>query len=167
MPNLIFSPENSELSSPQIGTATAAAVPRNPRRFHFEMIRISVLLGVSLASDGGNAIDFHQRISRQRRDRDRGAGRSAMRKVCREYLVHSVPVFNLHQKYIRLKNAVHRSAADFYKLLHFLHDHAGVRFNRPFFLTAAVTPKAESTEANRSANILRLKLKFMYLLLSS
>jgi hypothetical protein len=39
------------------------------------------LLGVSLASDGGDAIDFHQRISRQRRDRDGCAGWAAMRKV--------------------------------------------------------------------------------------
>jgi hypothetical protein len=61
-----------------------------------------------------------------------------MRKVGREYFVHSIPVFNLYQEHIGLKNAVHRPAADFYKLLYFVHDHGGVRFNGPFFLISRI-----------------------------
>src|SRR5258708_14096001 len=92
-------PEKS-LRGATIDAAIAAAVPRNPRRFHFEMIRIRVPLGVSLTSYGGNTIDFHQRISRQCIDCNRFAGWAALREGRREYLVHSLPVFNLHNKHI-------------------------------------------------------------------
>src|ERR1039457_6637676 len=36
------------------------------------------------------------------------------------------------------KNAVNRASADFNKLLHFVHDHAGVGFNCPFLLILGI-----------------------------
>ncbi len=55
-----------------------------------------------------------------------------MRKIGGEHFVHSIPVFDLYQVDIRLKDAVHGSTANFHVFLHLVHDHAGVRFNRPF-----------------------------------
>ena len=86
----------------------------------------------------GDAVDFDQRISRQCSHRNRGAGRPAVWEISPEDLVHSLPVFNLHQEDVGLKDGIHRSAADFNHLFDFVHDHGGVGFNRPFFLVSRV-----------------------------
>src|ERR1700733_1488891 len=106
--------------------AITPALPRKLRRFHLDLNRIKVTPWSLLAGYRGDAIDFHQRISRQGSHRDRRARWPAMGKVCREHLVHSVPVFNFHQIDIQLENAVHSSPANFYVLLNLIHDHAGV-----------------------------------------
>src|SRR4029077_4277154 len=87
--------------------ATAPRLPRKPRRFHFELSRIKICSCVSLTSYGGHGIDFHQGISRQRRHRNRLKRGPAMREICGENLVHSIPVLDFHQKDIRLNHAVH------------------------------------------------------------
>src|SRR5271165_4193971 len=84
-----------------------------------------------LLSEGGDAVDFHQGISRQRGHRDGCPRRATVREVGREHLVHSIPVFNLHQEYVQLKNGVHGSTADFNVLLDLVHDHRGMGFDRP------------------------------------
>src|ERR1700677_3497686 len=42
-------------------------------------------------------------------------------------------MLDLHQIDVELKNRVHRPSADFHMLLDLVHDHGGVRVNRPFF----------------------------------
>src|ERR1700730_5329348 len=93
------------------------------RRVHFEVMFMDCLLRL-LAHDGGDAVNFHQRLARQCGDSDRGAGRAAVREVSLEYLVHTVVLVNLAQEDSELKDAVHRSAArchqGFYVFHHFL-----------------------------------------------
>src|SRR4029077_17964096 len=62
----------------------------------------------------------------------------AMREICGENLVHSIPVFNFHQKDIRLNHAVHGSTANLHELFDLIHHHGGVGFNRPFLLIPGV-----------------------------
>src|SRR6266851_6184024 len=129
--------KENNLRGVSIDPANTPTLPRKLRRFHFELSRINQLLFL-LTGDSGDAIDFYQRVSRQRSDCDGCPRWATMRKICREHFVHSVPVLNFCQVDVRLNNGVRGSAANLHHLLDLIHDHGGVRFNRPFLGVSCV-----------------------------
>src|SRR5689334_19054128 len=83
--------------------ASDATIPKNPRRLELSFIlRSSLFFGQCC-----DTIDFHQRVSRKGCNRNRGAGRAAMREIRFENFVHSVIVVNLGEENAELNNVVH------------------------------------------------------------
>src|SRR5215475_15800914 len=98
-----------------LGPSTAAEIalimPRKVLRFDFRAKGIGLLSLILFLHDGGNAVDFDQRIARKPRNRNRGASRTTIRKISFEDGVHTVVVVKLCQENCKLKDAVHRAAA--------------------------------------------------------
>src|ERR1700731_615389 len=99
----------NNLRDARIDPANTPTPPRKLRRFDFKLSRMNQLLFL-LTGDGGDAIDFHQRVSRQRSDCDGCPRGASMRKICREHFVHSVPMLNFCQVDVHLKNGVRGSS---------------------------------------------------------
>src|ERR1022692_561172 len=101
LPAAVLTAEES-LRGAKMEATTAAAVPKNPRRFHVDPspMRISLVL---LARYGRDAVDFDQRITWQSSDCNGGAGWSPVWEVGGEYLGHRVPVLDLYQENVGLR----------------------------------------------------------------
>src|SRR6185437_8315491 len=70
------------------------------------------------ANHGCYAVDFHQRLTRERRHRYRSSCRTSIGKIGLVDLVHSRIAVNAGQENVQLKNAFHGPAAGFHQGFH-------------------------------------------------
>src|ERR1039457_2658985 len=101
LPAAVLTAEES-LRGAKMEATTAAAVPKNPRRFHVDPSPLRISLGL-LARWPRDAVDFDQRITWQSSDCKAGASWSPVWEVGGEYLGHRVPVLDLCQENVGLK----------------------------------------------------------------
>src|ERR1700732_1686925 len=107
-----------------------AVTPREPkkvRRFHLSCIVYS--LNSLFSCNRCDAIDFHKRVSRQRRDGHCRSRRTTMGEIGFKYLIHAIVEIDIRQIHGELQNAIDRASARFDQSLDAFHYSARMVFD--------------------------------------